>query len=368
MAVIFRQLGHGYIGGVIGNMKNLVHFALSVLFLLGIASAQNIPAVDVFGGYSYLNFDVPSSSETSSQKLKLNGWEFSASVGLLHHLALEGDFSSHWLNNCGGTSLKCDDFSWGLGPRFTLGDRSNKFTGFVHGLVGQDRADILAISATTVSDTSVALAAGGGVDYWLFRHVGIQFGPADYVFARHLNSFGASNQSDFRVAGGIAFRFGGNFPPPEPKAPKEPKAKSESHRSWIRPWHKSKSAPSEGQPSETQPAESQSPTPVTSAPQPARTPARVPAPAASRGMPIHPLGIVAAPQEFDGARILSIEPGSVAEMASLHVGDLIKAVDGKAVRTPMELAAELADKTGKVRISILRGKLATETVILLGGR
>jgi hypothetical protein len=348
-------------------MKNLVHFALSVLFLLGIASAQNIPAVDVFGGYSYLSFQVPSSSDqTSQQRLKLNGWEFSASVGLLRHLSLEGDFSDHWLNNCGGTSLKCDDFSWGLGPRFTIGDRSRKFTGFVHGLVGQDRADILA-AGTTVSDTSVALAAGGGVDYWLFRHVGLQFGPVDYVFARHLNSFGAANQSDFRAAGGIAFRFGGNFPPPEPKAPKEPKAKSESHRSWKRPWHKTKSAPSEGQPSET-PAESQSPTPVTSAPQPARRPASVPAPAPSRGMPVHPLGIVAAPQEFDGAKILSIEPGSVAEMASLKPGDLIKSVDGKAVRTPMELAAELADKTGKVRIGILRGTFATETVILLGGR
>ena len=94
----------------------------------------------------------------------------------------------------------------------------------------------------------------------------------------------------------------------------------------------------------------------------------MPAPAPSRGMQVHPLGIVAAPQEFDGAKILSIEPGSVAEMASLKPGDLIKSVDGKAVRTPMELAAELADKTGKVRIGILRGTFATETVILLGGR
>jgi S1-C subfamily serine protease len=83
-------------------------------------------------------------------------------------------------------------------------------------------------------------------------------------------------------------------------------------------------------------------------------------------MPIHPLGILAAPQEFDGAKILSIEPGSAAEMASLKPGDLIKSVDGKAVRTPMELAAELSDKTGKVRIGILRGTFATETVILLG--
>jgi hypothetical protein len=55
-------------------------------------------------------------------------------------------------------------------------------------------------------------------------------------------------------------------------------------------------------------------------------------------------------------------------MASLKPGDLIKSVDGKAVRTPMELAAELSDKTGKVRIGILRGTFATETVIMLGTR
>jgi len=341
-------------------MEKIVRFALAALFLLGIASAQNIPAVDIFGGYSYLNFDVPSSGETTSQRLKLNGWDFSASVSLFHHFGAEADISGHQLSDCGGVSgLKCDNFSYMLGPRFTLGDRSNKLTGFVHGLVGRDRADILAISGTTVSDTSVALAAGGGVDYWFFRHVGVQFGPVDYIYARHLNSFSASNQSNFRVSGGIALRFGGDFPPREPKPAKEPKEKSESHRFWRRPWHKSKPAPPESRPSESHPS-----TPVTSAPQPAQPVTPVP----SRGMPIHPLGIVAAPQGFDGARILSIEPGSVAEMASLRAGDLIKSVDGKAVRTPMELAAELSDKTGKVRIGILRGSFATETVIMLGTR
>jgi hypothetical protein len=345
-------------------MKKIVRFALAALFLLGIVSAQNIPAVDVFGGYSYLNLQVPSSGETTSQRLKLNGWDFSASVGLFHHFGAEADISGHQLSDCGGVSgLKCDNFSYMLGPRFTLGDRSSKFTGFVHGLVGRDRADILAISGTTVSDTSLSLAAGGGVDYWLFRHVGVQLGPADYIYARHLNSFNASNQSDFRVSGGIAFRFGGNFPPSEPKPPKEPKAKSESHRSWTRPWHKTTSAPSERQPSESQPS-----TVATAAPQPSRPSVSAPASAPSRGMPIHSLGVVVAPQEFDGARILEIEPGSVAEMASLKAGDLIKSVDGKAVRTPMELAAELSDKSGKVRISILRGTWATETVIMLGTR
>src|SRR5450631_472022 len=342
-------------------MKIMVRSALSALFLLGIASAQNLPAVDLFGGYSYLNFEVPNSTQSTSQKLKLNGWDFSASVGLFHHFGAEADISGHWLNTCGGNStLKCDNFSYMFGPRFTLGDRSSKFTGFVHGLVGQDRADLLATSGTTMLDTSLSIAGGGGVDYWLFRHVGLQLGPADYIFARHLNSFGAANQSNFRVSGGIAFRFGGDFPQAEPKAPKEPKVESsEGHRSWKRPWHKTKSAPSESQRSE-----SQSSTPVTSAPQPVQTLTPTP----RRGMSIHSIGVVAAPQEFDGAKILEIEPGSIAEMASLKPGDLIKSVDGKAVRTPMELAAELADKSGKVRIGILRGTFATETVILLGAR
>jgi len=346
-------------------MKRLIHLALTALFFLGASSAQNVPAIDVFGGYSYLSFQVPTSSApTNSQRLDLNGWDVSASVGLFHHLAAEADFSGHSLSDCAGTTgLNCSNFSYLFGPRFTIGDRSSKLTFFVHGLVGQDRATINA-SGVSLTDTSIAAGGGAGVDYWLFRHVGIQLGPADYIFTRHLQNDGASNQGNFRVAGGIAFRFGGNFPAGEPKPPKQAKAEPEcrSHRSLKRPWHKTKCPPSETQPTTAQP--------TTSAPSTA--PPRQPAPTApsvpSRGMPITSLGVVVAPQEFDGARILEIVPGGVAEMASLKPGDLIKSVDGKAVRTPMELAAELLDKSGKVRIGIMRGSFTTETVVLLGAR
>jgi S1-C subfamily serine protease len=86
----------------------------------------------------------------------------------------------------------------------------------------------------------------------------------------------------------------------------------------------------------------------------------------ARGMSIPALGLVVAPQEFDGAKIVDVTSGGVAQMASLKPGDLIRSVDGKVVKTPMELAAELSDKTGKVRIGILRGDVAAETVVLLG--
>jgi Outer membrane protein beta-barrel domain/PDZ domain len=348
-----------------GNMKNFVSWAFAALLLSGLSAAQT-PAVDVFGGYSYLNLQVPSSGVTDSQRLKLNGWNASASIGLFHHFSAEADLSGHQLSDCGGVSdLKCDDFSYMFGPRYTFGDRGSRVTVFLHGLVGQDRGDILDVSSTTVSDTSIAVAAGGGLDIWFLRHVGLQIGPADFLYMNHFHSDNASSQTDYRVAAGVAFRFGGNFPPAEPKAPKEPKEATEeksekSHRSWIRPWHKTKtetaSAPSESEPTTSAPAAA--PRHAQSAPPVATVP--------SRGMPIHSLGVVVAPQEFDGARILEIEPGSIAEMASLHVGDLIKSVDGKPVKTPMELAAEISDKTGKVRIGIQRGTFTTETEILLG--
>ncbi len=356
-------------------MKIFISSALTLTFgvlLLSLSSsAQSLPAIDVFGGYSYQNFEVPVSEVTSStsQRLQLNGWNASATVGLFHRIAAEADISRHTLSDCAGnSSLTCDNFTYMFGPRFTFGDRSSRVTVFVHGLVGQDRADIFsADSSDTISDTSISVAAGGGVDYWFMRHVGLQLGPIDFLYTNHLKDDGANNQLSYRASVGVAFRFGGSFPQSEPKAPKEPKEKEkekekpESHRSWIRPWHKTKTETASA-PSETEP--------TTSAPAPPRraTPAPQVANAPSRGMALHGLGVVVAPQEFDGARILEIEPGGIAEMASLHVGDLITSIDGKSVRTPMELASELSDKTGKVRVGILRGKFATETVILLGTR
>jgi len=50
------------------------------------------------------------------------------------------------------------------------------------------------------------------------------------------------------------------------------------------------------------------------------------------------------PREESGAEIVEVLRGSVAEMAMLRVGDLITAVDGKPVKTPMELAAELQNR------------------------
>lgn len=326
-------------------MEKLVRIALAAFFLLGLACAQKIPRIDVFGGYSFLSFDLPASSGLESSNMRLGmkeGWEFSGSVHLFHRFAAEGDVSGHKLGDCGGivvngSGLNCSDFSYMGGPRFNFGIGSGRITGFVHGLIGQDRATLLiSQTSTTVSDTSVAAAGGGGLDYWITRRIGVQLGPADYLFTRHLNNYqgyNLPNQSNIRISGGVVFRFGGNLPSSTP-SPKSRRARSTS-----------------------QPAAA-----AAAAPQPAQMAVSVP----GRGMAIPALGVLVMPQEFDGAKIVEIVPGGVAEMASMKAGDLIKSVDGKPVKTPMELLAELSDKSGKVRIDILRGEVATETLILLG--
>jgi hypothetical protein len=320
-------------GGVFRKMKKLVHFALAVIFTQGLVAAQHVPVITAFGGYSYLNFNVPSNDITqfASQQLSFNGYEFGGSVALLRGLGAEFNVAGHSLSNCGDTGENCTNFQYFVGPRYDITIPNTKITGFVHALIGQDRMTLPVAAGGTQSDTTVAFGGGGGIDYWVYPHIGVQLGPIDYIYTHHLNSENVPSQTAYRIAVGVAFRFGGDINE-QPK----PASESKSHRG----------------------GKNQPPATVVYQPPPATMTAR--------GMSIPALGVVVAPQEFDGAKIVDVTSGGVAQMASLKPGDLIRSVDGKVVKTPMELAAELSDKTGKVRLGILRGDVAAETTVLLG--
>jgi S1-C subfamily serine protease len=108
-------------------------------------------------------------------------------------------------------------------------------------------------------------------------------------------------------------------------------------------------------------------------PEPSAAPTRAarPAPApriASAGMKVAVLEISVRAGRVEGAEITDLAPNGVGALVGLHPGDVINAVKGKTVKTPMELVMDLSNwKAGeKVRIGyMLHGQWQAETVILL---
>ena len=74
----------------------------------------------------------------------------------------------------------------------------------------------------------------------------------------------------------------------------------------------------------------------------------------------------------DEIQITEVAPSSAASLAGLHSGDVIRSLDGKAVRTPTELAAELAKHSpgSQVRVRVMfhtsaSGWVSNEAVVTL---
>jgi hypothetical protein len=67
------------------------------------------------------------------------------------------------------------------------------------------------------------------------------------------------------------------------------------------------------------------------------------------------LGLTTATLANMGAEIREVRPGSVAELAYLRIGDVINAVDGRSVKTAMELTAALSNRApgSKIRVGYL---------------
>jgi hypothetical protein len=281
---------------------------LFCLIVSGFAFGQDSRA-DLFGGYSYLNIDT--NGLTSRQNA--NGWEASASGNFNRWFAVEGDVSGYYksysvnLGSLGILDVKVTDYSYAAGPRINLRPI------FIHALFGGDHLTGSA-SGFSASQDGLAGLAGGGVQWKVSGPWSVR-ASADYVFTRH-NIFGGPSvtQNNVRASMGIVYSFGGR--------------------------ERTSKAPQQSVP---------------------RT--------SGAGMLIPSLGIIAAVGNNPGAAITDEAPNGVAALAGMHPGDLINAVDGKPVNTPMELASELASHASgdKVRLGFLiRGQWQTETVVLLG--
>jgi S1-C subfamily serine protease len=86
------------------------------------------------------------------------------------------------------------------------------------------------------------------------------------------------------------------------------------------------------------------------------------------GILITQLGLIALAREGGGAEITEIAPGSIASFAGLRVGDIINAVDGTPVKTPIELESALTNREPGTKVKIgymVRGYWQAQTEVTL---
>ena len=168
----------------------------SVLFCLP-ATAQHMPQMELFGGYSYLRFD--SKPLGYADQSNLNGWTGSLTAPhIFRELGIVADVSGNY-----GSGFR--EYNFLIGPQLTTDFRG--FTVFARFLYGRarDRVIVNGQSPVGLSSLGRAIAAGGGVEKNLSPKLAFRVLQVDYIDANTLGQ----TQHNIRVATGLVYRFGG---------------------------------------------------------------------------------------------------------------------------------------------------------------
>jgi opacity protein-like surface antigen len=183
-------------------MKKL---GLVVILLVGfsvMAVAADVPAVEVFGGYSFYRC----STVSTAASCNLNGWNAGATFNVSENWSGVFDVSGHY----GYIDDYSPSFTWFdlkshtflFGPRYTV--RAGKVSPFMQALVGIKHLNPERDLRTTGVTNSFTMAFGGGVDYAINDRISLRPAQLDYVTVRQEHDF----TNNLRYSAGIVFKFG----------------------------------------------------------------------------------------------------------------------------------------------------------------
>lgn len=169
---------------------------MTLLFLFVVlasmqSAAQDIPRVQVFGGYSYLRFDSRSFGFAGGSNL--NGYNLAPAFNLTHGLGVVAELSGQY-----GSHLNLRDIAGG--PQF-LYPRNNMIF-FAHVLIGDART--LVNVGNGEGNTARVVAVGGGGDLHVSPRFDVRVLQVDYL---HTGLFNRT-QNNFRISTGLVYHWG----------------------------------------------------------------------------------------------------------------------------------------------------------------
>lgn len=240
-------------------MASRFAFLLAVLILLtsslgagqsstspGATSEESSPRVQLFGGYSLLRPDtgglnratldtaLNAPAGTFGSASMFSGWDSQLQFNVTRLLGIVADFGGNYgrlfaaSSSSGVTGLpRSQTYSLLVGPVVTF--HSGKLESFLHGLFGANRltnastttlTGLRVTSLPSSTNTAFAAAVGAGVDFNVWRRIGVRAAQIDYLWTGHdMNAFGnqifqggtfvglAKHESNLQLSTGLTFRF-----------------------------------------------------------------------------------------------------------------------------------------------------------------
>ena len=171
-----------------------------ILAAAALASAQVPTSGNVFFGYSFYNTDL-----STIDRANTSGWEGTLEGKVFPFVGIVADFSGHYGSQNFGFSCPPDlctinhnftEHNVLFGPRVSAS--VGKFRPFAEAMVGIGHVNVHGAA----TDTSLATALGGGLDYKLVRLVSWRL-QGDYVHTRFFDG----HQNNLRLSTGIVIHF-----------------------------------------------------------------------------------------------------------------------------------------------------------------
>jgi opacity protein-like surface antigen len=215
-------------------MKNTIALTTAALLLSVVATAQDVPKIETFAGFTY----VRANSESNIPAFSANGGSGQFVVNFGKWVGAVADFGAVHNGNIGGYHLDSTFVNYLFGPRIPI-RKWSRITPYAQILFGGVRASSSALiqvpedavppplvqpisgslapregravtARAATSQTAFAMTLGGGLDIKISKYVTFRPIGLDWYMTRlqNLRTLDDKNQDNIRYTAGLNFTFG----------------------------------------------------------------------------------------------------------------------------------------------------------------